>query len=114
MVGGDLEGMVRLKISRRLALMSSAAETSHAICSTEIGRDWLVRCRSLALRATRLCRGFPSRSIPRLARNDRVYPLTRDTGLTKFVIDEFGVGMLITITIAAIIICRTSASARTA
>ena len=68
--------------------------------------------RSLALRAAGLCRGFPSRSIPRLARHD--YPLTRDIGLTKFVMDEFGVGMLITITIAAIIICRTSASARTA
>jgi len=31
MVGGDLEGMVRLKISRRLLAMSSAAETSHNI-----------------------------------------------------------------------------------
>lgn len=39
-------------------------------------------------------------------------PLTRDTGRTNYIIDEFGLGMVITITIAAIIICRTPASAR--
>jgi len=37
--------------------------------------------------------------------------LTRDTGRTKFIIDEFGVGMVVTVTIAAIIICRTPAPA---
>lgn len=33
-------------------------------------------------------------------------PLTRDTGWTKYIVDEFGVGMVITIAIAAIIVCR--------
>jgi membrane protease YdiL (CAAX protease family) len=39
-------------------------------------------------------------------------PLTRDTGRTKYIIDEFGLGMVITITIAAIIICRMPAPTR--
>src|SRR5438552_8094651 len=33
-------------------------------------------------------------------------PLTRDTGPTKYIIDEFGIGLVITITIAAIIAWR--------
>ena len=33
-------------------------------------------------------------------------PLTRDTGPTKYVIDEFGIGLVITVAIAAIILCR--------
>jgi membrane protease YdiL (CAAX protease family) len=33
-------------------------------------------------------------------------PLTRDTGPTKYVIDEFGVGLVITITIGAMIVWR--------
>ena len=40
-------------------------------------------------------------------------PLTRDIGRTKYIIDEFGLGMVITITIAAIIICRMPTPART-
>jgi membrane protease YdiL (CAAX protease family) len=33
-------------------------------------------------------------------------PLTRDTGPTKYIIDEFGIGLVITITIGAIIVWR--------
>lgn len=33
-------------------------------------------------------------------------PLTRDTGPTQYIIDEFGIGLAVTITIAAIVICR--------
>jgi uncharacterized protein len=33
-------------------------------------------------------------------------PLTRDTGPTKYIVDEFGIGLVVTITIAAIIVCR--------
>jgi uncharacterized protein len=33
-------------------------------------------------------------------------PLTRDTGLTKYIIDEFGIGLVITITIGAIVVWR--------
>ena len=33
-------------------------------------------------------------------------PLTRDTGPTKYIIDEFGVGLVVTVTIVAIIVCR--------
>jgi uncharacterized protein len=33
-------------------------------------------------------------------------PLTRDTGPTKYIIDEFGIGLVVTITIAAIVVCR--------
>jgi membrane protease YdiL (CAAX protease family) len=33
-------------------------------------------------------------------------PLTRDTGLTKYIIDEFGIGLVVTSSIAAIIVCR--------
>jgi uncharacterized protein len=33
-------------------------------------------------------------------------PLTRDTGPTKYIIDEFGIGLVVTITIAAIVLCR--------
>jgi membrane protease YdiL (CAAX protease family) len=33
-------------------------------------------------------------------------PLTRDTGPTKYIIDEFGIGLVITITIGAIIVYR--------
>jgi membrane protease YdiL (CAAX protease family) len=33
-------------------------------------------------------------------------PLTRDTGPTKYVIDEFGIGLVITITIAAVLAWR--------
>ena len=39
-------------------------------------------------------------------------PLTRDTGRTKFIIDEFGFGMVITITIAALLICGRPVPAR--
>ena len=39
-------------------------------------------------------------------------PLTRDTGRTKFIIDEFGFGMVITITIAALLIRRRPVPAR--
>jgi membrane protease YdiL (CAAX protease family) len=35
-------------------------------------------------------------------------PLTRDTGLTKYIIDEFGVGLVVTIAIAALVIWRNS------
>jgi membrane protease YdiL (CAAX protease family) len=35
-------------------------------------------------------------------------PLTRDTGPTKYVIDEFGIGLVITVTIAAILVWRSS------
>lgn len=35
-------------------------------------------------------------------------PLTRDTGPTKYIIDEFGIGLVVTITIAAILVCRSS------
>jgi hypothetical protein len=38
--------------------------------------------------------------------------LTRDTGLTKYIIDEFGIGMVITITIAAILLCRRRSPAK--
>jgi membrane protease YdiL (CAAX protease family) len=31
-------------------------------------------------------------------------PLTRDTGPTKYIIDEFGIGLVITITVGAIIV----------
>jgi len=37
-------------------------------------------------------------------------PLTRDTGPTKYIIDEFGIGLVITITIAAIVVCQRSRS----
>lgn len=33
-------------------------------------------------------------------------PLTRDTGPTKYIIDEFGIGLVVTITIAAIVVWR--------
>jgi membrane protease YdiL (CAAX protease family) len=33
-------------------------------------------------------------------------PLTRDTGPTKFIIDEFGIGLVVTLTIAALIAWR--------
>jgi len=33
-------------------------------------------------------------------------PLTRDTGPTKYIIDEFGIGLVITITIGAIMVSR--------
>jgi hypothetical protein len=66
--------------------MSSGAETSRAICSTEIVRD-----SSTSLGMTEL---------------------TRDTGLTKYIIDEFGIGMVITITIAAILLCRRRSPAK--
>ena len=33
-------------------------------------------------------------------------PLTRDTGPTKYIIDEFGIGLVITITIGAIVVWR--------
>jgi len=39
-------------------------------------------------------------------------PLTRDTGHTRFIIDEFGFGMVITIAIAAFIVCRRPRPAR--
>lgn len=44
-------------------------------------------------------------------------PLTRDTGPTKYIIDEFGIGLVVTITIAAIVVWRqqrswTSATSR--
>lgn len=41
-------------------------------------------------------------------------PLTRDTGPTKYIIDEFGVGLVITITMAAIIVCRKGVRSPTA
>jgi membrane protease YdiL (CAAX protease family) len=40
-------------------------------------------------------------------------PLTRDTGPTKYIVDEFGIGLVVTVSIAAIVICwrkRASAS----
>lgn len=37
-------------------------------------------------------------------------PLTRDTGPTKYIIDEFGMGLVVTTTIAAIVLWRSSAS----
>jgi membrane protease YdiL (CAAX protease family) len=37
-------------------------------------------------------------------------PLTRDTGPTQYLIDEFGIGLVVTITVAAIVICRRSRS----
>ena len=37
-------------------------------------------------------------------------PLTRDTGPTKYIIDEFGVGLVITVTVAAIVVCRRKAT----
>ncbi|HVF71006.1 MAG TPA: type II CAAX endopeptidase family protein [Chthoniobacterales bacterium] len=33
-------------------------------------------------------------------------PLTRETGPTKYIIDEFGIGLVITVTVAAVIFCR--------
>jgi CAAX protease family protein len=33
-------------------------------------------------------------------------PLTRDTGPTKYIIDEFGIGLVITITVAALLVWR--------
>ena len=33
-------------------------------------------------------------------------PLTKDTGLTKYIIDEFGIGLVITVTIGALIVWR--------
>lgn len=33
-------------------------------------------------------------------------PLTRDTGPTNYIIDEFGIGLVVTITVAAIVLCR--------
>jgi membrane protease YdiL (CAAX protease family) len=33
-------------------------------------------------------------------------PLTKDTGLTKYIIDEFGIGLVITVTIGAFIVWR--------
>jgi membrane protease YdiL (CAAX protease family) len=33
-------------------------------------------------------------------------PLTRDTGPTKYVIDEFGIGLVVTIGIGAIVVWR--------
>jgi membrane protease YdiL (CAAX protease family) len=33
-------------------------------------------------------------------------PLTKDTGLTKYIIDEFGIGLVITVTIGAVIVWR--------
>jgi CAAX amino terminal protease family. len=40
-------------------------------------------------------------------------PLTRDTGWTKYIIDEFGAGMVITIAIAALLLCRDRLPAKT-
>jgi uncharacterized protein len=40
-------------------------------------------------------------------------PLTRDTGPTKYIIDEFGIGLVITITIGAIIVYRRRAELKT-
>lgn len=37
-------------------------------------------------------------------------PLTKGTSVTKYIIDEFGVGLVITITVAAIIVCRRKAA----
>src|SRR5436190_1310371 len=37
-------------------------------------------------------------------------PLTRETGPTKYIIDEFGIGLVITVTIAAIVVWRHSRS----
>jgi membrane protease YdiL (CAAX protease family) len=37
-------------------------------------------------------------------------PLTRDTGPTKYIIDEFGIGLVVTITVAAIVVWRHSRS----
>jgi membrane protease YdiL (CAAX protease family) len=39
-------------------------------------------------------------------------PLTRDTGPTNYIIDEFGIGLVITIGIGAVIACRTIRRAR--
>jgi membrane protease YdiL (CAAX protease family) len=33
-------------------------------------------------------------------------PLTKDTGLTKYIVDEFGIGLVITVTIGAVIVWR--------
>jgi membrane protease YdiL (CAAX protease family) len=33
-------------------------------------------------------------------------PLTKDTGPTKFIIDEFGIGLAVTATITAIVVCK--------
>lgn len=40
-------------------------------------------------------------------------PLTRDTGPTKYIIDEFGIGLVITVTIAAVFAWLSMARART-
>jgi membrane protease YdiL (CAAX protease family) len=39
-------------------------------------------------------------------------PLTRDTGPTRYIIDEFGIGLVITVTIAALLIWRSFARSR--
>ncbi len=39
-------------------------------------------------------------------------PLTRDTGPTKYIIDEFGIGLVVTITIAAVLAWRSFVRAR--
>jgi membrane protease YdiL (CAAX protease family) len=33
-------------------------------------------------------------------------PLTRDTGPTRYIIDEFGIGLVVTVTIAALVVGR--------
>lgn len=40
-------------------------------------------------------------------------PLTRDTGPTKYIIDEFGIGLVITVTIGAIVVWRTRTKLQT-
>ena len=37
-------------------------------------------------------------------------PLTRETGPTKYIIDEFGIGLVVTTVIAAIVVCRSARS----
>ncbi|HMG06189.1 MAG TPA: type II CAAX endopeptidase family protein [Chthoniobacterales bacterium] len=41
-------------------------------------------------------------------------PLTRDTGPAKYIVDEFGIGLVITVTIAAIVLCWRARSGPTA
>jgi len=41
-------------------------------------------------------------------------PLTKDTGPTKFITDEFGIGLVVTVTVALIIVLMTRKSPRKA
>lgn len=41
-------------------------------------------------------------------------PLTRETGPTKYIIDEFGIGLVVTVTIAAVLAWRSFARSKTA